>query len=202
MNYAAICDIFMQIWRLDRCSIHLLIRNIVHRTWRLTRRAWSHCRPVLQRRTGWYTLNGKTGTCSIVLSQIYKNYIGPALACVLFVLQVEVGRTTTFRSISGGPRSHFAPELRCCFDHLLSGSMEARDPHVPLSLGWDGAYSTGRVYVAGPSVGRWAHRPIGGNRGLDAQHGCTFPGCSCRRWAYDFWGSRASPGMATRVPGP
>jgi hypothetical protein len=200
MNYAAICDIFMQIWRLDRCSIHLLIRNIVHRTSRLTRRAWSHCRPVLQRRTGWYTLSGKTGRCfSFNLKFTFE--LDLALPFSSFVLQVEVGWTTTFRSISGGPRERFASELRCCFDHLLSGSMEARDSHLPLSLGWDGSYSTGRVYVAGPSVGWWAHRPIGGTRGMDAHHGCTFRWCSRGRWAYLFWGSRPSSGVATRVPG-
>ena len=38
--------------------------------------------------------------------------------------------------------------------------MEARDTHVPLSLGRDGPYSPGRVFLTGPTVGGSGHRAL------------------------------------------
>ena len=59
-----------------------------------------------------------------------------------------MGRALTFRASSRGHRGIRAYRDGQFFTQLLGGPMEARDPHVPLSLGRDGSYSTGCIIPA------------------------------------------------------
>ena len=82
-----------------------------------------------------------------------------------------MGRALTFRASSRGHRGIRAYRDGQFFTQLLGGPMEAGDPHVPLSLGRDGSYSTGCVILIGTAVGWSSHRTYGATaqlgRGLE-----------------------------------
>ena len=57
------------------------------------------------------------------------------LNVLLCEMQVEVGWAFTFRASSRGNCGVFMHGDRQLSSHMLSGQMEARDPHVSLSMG-------------------------------------------------------------------
>ena len=116
-------------------------------------------------------------------------------------MQVEVGWAFTFRASSWGHSWLSTHAARPLSSHMLSGQMEARDPHVSLSMGWDGSYSRGCIFLAWAAVGGSAHRAVAGPRKLGARDVTSFSGCKPPCWSVYVRASRTKAWMVDGFSG-